>query len=171
MKINLNSIFALLISGMGFMLLLVLVIFERGAFDLLFNIQVGENDAILKVFNALRMVIDVMPYTLGPFILGTFVFGLIQAYQVKWKLLPTLSLIVYFIAIIYNITLADTVAVVETLKNTTNEHTIDTIRYATQGVMRQHHVGIIGFGFFLICQIIFTYTIIVKTKNSINSTD
>jgi len=156
MKININSIFALLISGMGFMLLLVLVIFERGAFDLLFNIQAGESDAILKVFNALRMVIHVMPYTLGPFILGTFIFGLIQSYQAKWKLLPTISLIVYLIAIVYNITLADTVAVVETLKNT--------IRYATQGVMRQHHVGIIGFGFFLICQIIFTIQLMSKSK-------
>jgi hypothetical protein len=112
------------------------------------------------------MVIDVMPYTLGPFILGTFVFGIIQAYHLKRKLLPAVALIVYLIAIVYNITFADTVRVVETLKSTTSEHTIATIRYATQGVMRQHHVGIIGFGFFLICQIRIIYHMIVKTKNN-----
>lgn len=161
-KLVYPAIFGLLFSGMGFMLLFVLVIFERSAFELLFNINAAENDAVLEVFDALSMVINVLPYTLGPFILGTFIFGFLQAYRSNWKLLPTLSLIVYTIPIIYNITFADTVGVVETFRSTTDQHTMEVIRYATQGVMRQHHIGIIGFGFFLICQILFIVQLFEK---------
>lgn len=163
-KISPNTVFALLFSGMGFMLLLVMVIFERSAFNLLFDIQAEKTETIVPVFNALRLVIHVMPYTLGPFILGTFLFGLLQSYRSKWSLVPTLSLVVFVAIIAYNIFFADTATVVETLKNTTNEHTEAGIRFATQGVMRQHHVGIIGFGFFLFCQIGLVFHSIPRSK-------
>jgi hypothetical protein len=135
----------------------VLIIVENGAFELLFDINSGDNNVVQQVFNTLRLLIDVMPFILGFLILGTLLFGLAQAYQTKWKSLPTLSLIVYTIAINYNISFADKLDVEEAFKKPSNGQSIDKIRYATQGVMRQHHVQIIGFGFFLICQIAFIY--------------
>lgn len=140
---------------MGFMLLLVLIIFERSAFDLLFDLNASQDTSVKNVFNALRMVINVLPYTLGPFILGTFIFGFIQAKRMKRKTYSLLLLILYTIPIFWKITFADTVGVVETLKSTSDQNSIETIRYATQGVMRQHHIGIIGFGIFLFGQIVF----------------
>ena len=159
-RISTPAVFALLFSGMGFMLLLVLVIFERSAFDLLFDVRNRSDEAVRNVFGALRMVIDVLPYTLGPFIIGTFLFGLIQVTRTRLKLLPLFILICYTLPIIWNITFADTVGVVEILKNTSNQHSLEQIRLATQGVMRQHHIGIIGFGIFLIGQTLFIIQII-----------
>lgn len=147
------SIYALLFSGMGFMLLLVMVIFERGAFNMLFDINAESDSDASNVFKAISMVIHVMPFVLGPFILGTFVFGLIQAKRSGWAIFPIVILVSFSLPIIWNITFADTVGVVETLKNTIGNDSIIEMRKAAQGVMRQHHIGIIGFGVFLVGQI------------------
>lgn len=154
MKITKATIWALTFSSMGFMLLLVMVIFERGAFNLLFNLNHESDTAVKGVFEALRLVIHVMPYTLGPFILGTMVFGWVQVHQLNYAKMPLVAMLIYTLAIVYNITLADTAQVVETLKNTTSSQSMTQIRYATQGVMRQHHVGLIGFGAFFITHLI-----------------
>lgn len=80
------------------MLLLILVIVERSAFDLIFDVRNSSDETVRNVFGALRMAIDVLPYTLGPFILGTFLFGLIQLTRTKLKLLPTVYFnLLYFI--------------------------------------------------------------------------
>lgn len=80
------------------MLLLILVIVERSAFDLIFDVRNSSDETVRNVFGALRMAIDVLPYTLEPFILGTFLFGLIQLTRTKLKLLPTVYFnLLYFI--------------------------------------------------------------------------
>ncbi len=156
------AIWALLFSGMGFMLLFVLVIFERSAFNLLFDQLNASDDQVKNVFNSLRMVVDVLPYMLGPFLLGTFVFGLIQAIRSKWSTIPVFILITFCIPMIWNITFADTAAVVETLKQTLHSSRFETIRSATQAVMQQHHLGLIGFGIFLIGQLFYLFGLIRK---------
>lgn len=149
------TVYSLLFSGMGFMLLLVMVLFERSAFNLLFDINAVSDTKVKNVFNAISMVIHVMPYVLGPFILGTFVFGLLQSKKSGWALFPTLLLVAFTLPILWNITFADTAGVVETLKNTIGNNSIISIRKATQGVMRQHHIGILGFGVFLVGNLIY----------------
>lgn len=52
----------------------------------------------------------------------------------------------------YNIFIADTAGVVETMQATASDQTIQDFRIAAQGVMRQHHIGILGFGYFFLAQ-------------------
>ncbi len=157
------AIAALVFASMGTMLLLVLAIFERAAFPILFDISAGEDAHVRSVFRTLKTVVDVLPYTLGPFILGSLIFGLIHNIRSRWRLIPLIGFIIFLICIIYNITLADTALVVETLKNTSESEAIDRIRYATQAVMRQHHIGCLGFASFLICELVFIFQTINKS--------
>lgn len=50
----------------------------------------------------------------------------------------------------------------ETLKNTSNQNSLEQLSFALQEVMRQHHIGIIGFGIFLVGHILFIFQIINK---------
>lgn len=149
----LSTISALIFSGMGFMLLLVMVIFERHAFLLLFDLNAVDDVYVTRVFNAIAMVIHVLPYVLGPFILGTFISGFIQLRAQGWPLSLWIVFMSFVLPVFWNITFADTVGVVDTLKNSIGTESIETMRIAAQGVMRQHHVGILGFGAFFVGQL------------------
>ena len=152
MNIKLSSLFAIVFSGMGSMLLFVMVIFERSAFRLLFNLQSVDDASITSVSSALRMVIDVLPYTLGPFIVGTLLAGIWVVVQFRTSALAWIALALFVLMAIYNIFLTDTAGVVSTMKATASDTSMQDLRQATQAVMRQHHIGLLGFGSFFVLQ-------------------
>lgn len=143
------TVYATIFSGLGFMLLLSLVVLERSAFGLLTGQVVGQED-IRNVFNGLKLVVHVLPFTLGPLIIGSM-FNAIRSLRIDLKKVRRAVPIALFAAVmVWNIFGADTAAVVQGLKSTTPDQSIDDISYIVKQVMLQHHLGLFAFAQFFV---------------------
>lgn len=143
------TVYATIFSGLGFMLLLSLVVLERSAFGLLIGQIVGPED-IRNVFNGLKLVVHVLPFTLGPLIIGSM-FNAIRSLRIDLKKVRRAVPIALFAAVmLWNIFGADTAAVVQGLKSTTYDQSIDDISYIVKQVMLQHHLGLFAFAQFFV---------------------
>ena len=143
------TVYATIFSGLGFMLLLTLVVLERSAFGLLTGQVVGQED-IRNVFNGLKLVVHVLPFTLGPLIIGSM-FNAVRSLRVDLKKVRRAVPIALFAAVmLWNIFGADTAAVVQGLKSTTPDQSIDDISYIVKQVMLQHHLGLFAFAQFFV---------------------
>lgn len=143
------TIYATIFSGLGFMLLLSLVVLERSAFSLLTGQVVGQED-IRNVFNGLKLVVHVLPFTLGPLIIGSM-FNAVRSLRIDLKKVRRAVPIALFAAVmLWNIFGADTAAVVQGLKSTTPDQSIDDISYIVKQVMLQHHLGLFAFAQFFV---------------------
>lgn len=143
------TVYATIFSSLGFMLLLSLVVLERSAFGLLIGQIVGPED-IRNVFNGLKLVVDVLPFTLGPLIIGSM-FNAVRSLRIDVKKVRRAVPIALFAAVmLWNIFGADTAAVVQGLKSTTPDQSIDDISYIVKQVMLQHHLGLFAFTQFFV---------------------
>ncbi|MEL0176319.1 MAG: hypothetical protein VW851_07210 [Cryomorphaceae bacterium] len=143
------TVYATIFSGLGFMLLLSLVVLERSAFGLLIGQIVGPED-IRNVFNGLKLVVHVLPFTLGPLIIGSM-FNAVRSLRLDLKKVRRAVPIALFAAVmLWNIFGADTAAVVQGLKSTTPDQSIDDISYIVKQVMLQHHLGLFAFAQFFV---------------------
>ena len=147
------TIYATIFSGLGFMLLLSLVVLERSAFGLLTGQVVGQED-IRNVFNGLKLVVHVLPFTLGPLIIGSM-FNAVRSLRIDLKKVRRAVPIALFAAVmLWNIFGADTAAVVQGLKSTTPDQSIDDISYIVKQVMLQHHLGLFAFAQFFVQHVV-----------------
>jgi hypothetical protein len=143
------TVYATIFSGLGFMLLLSLVVLERSAFGLLTG-QVVRQEDIRNVFNGLKLVVHVLPFTLGPLIIGSM-FNAVRSLRIDLKKVRRAVPIALFAAVmLWNIFGADTAAVVQGLKSTTPDHSIDDISFIVKQVMLQHHLGLFAFAQFFV---------------------
>ena len=143
------TVYATIFSGLGFMLLLSLVVLERSAFGLLTG-QVVVSEDIRNVFNGLKLVVHVLPFTLGPLIIGSM-FNAVRSLRIDLKKVRRAVPIALFAAVmLWNIFGADTAAVVQGLKSTTPDQSIDDISYIVKQVMLQHHLGLFAFAQFFV---------------------
>ena len=147
------TVYATIFSGLGFMLLLSLVVLERSAFGLLTG-QVVVSEDIRNVFNGLKLVVHVLPFTLGPLIIGSM-FNAVRSLPIDLKKVRRAVPIALFAAVmLWNIFGADTAAVVQGLKSTTPDQSIDDISYIVKQVMLQHHLGLFAFAQFFVQHLI-----------------
>lgn len=143
------TVYATIFSGLGFMLLLSLVVLERSAFGLLIG-QIVRPEDIRNVFNGLKLVVHVLPFTLGPLIIGSM-FNAVRSLRIDLKKVRRAVPIALFAAVmLWNIFGADTAAVVQGLKSTTPDQSIDDISHIVKQVMLQHHLGLFAFTQFFV---------------------
>ena len=143
------TVYATIFSGLGFMLLLSLVVLERSAFGLLTGHVVGQED-IRNVFNGLKLVVHVLPFTLGPLIIGSM-FNAVKSLRIDLaKVRRAVPIALFAAVMLWNIFGADTAAVVQGLKSTTPDQSIDDISYIVKQVMLQHHLGLFAFAQFFV---------------------
>ena len=143
------TVYATIFSGLGFMLLLSLVVLERSAFGLLIGQIVGPED-IRNVFNGLKLVVHVLPFTLGPLIIGSM-FNAVRSLRIDLKKMRrAVPIALFAVVMLWNIFGADTAAVVQGLKSTTADQSIDDISYIVKQVMLQHHLGLFAFAQFFV---------------------
>ena len=147
------TVYATIFSGLGFMLLLSLVVLERSAFGLLIGQIVGPDD-IRNVFNGLKLVVHVLPFTLGPLIIGSM-FNAVRSLRIDLKKMRrAVPIALFAVVMLWNIFGADTAAVVQGLKSTTYDQSIDDISYIVKQVMLQHHLGLFAFAQFFVQHLI-----------------
>ena len=143
------TVYATIFSGLGFMLLLSLVVLERSAFGLLIG-QIVEPEVIRNVFNGLKLVVHVLPFTLGPLIIGSM-FNAVRSLRIDLKKMRrAVPIALFAVVMLWNIFGADTAAVVQGLKSTTPDQSIDDISYIVKQVMLQHHLGLFAFAQFFV---------------------
>ena len=143
------TVYATIFSGLGFMLLLSLVVLERSAFGLLIG-QIVEPEVIRNVFNGLKLVVHVLPFTLGPLIIGSM-FNAVRSLRIDLKKMRrAVPIALFAVVMLWNIFGADTAAVVQGLKSTTADQSIDDISYIVKQVMLQHHLGLFAFAQFFV---------------------
>lgn len=143
------TVYATIFSGLGFMLLLSLVVLERSAFGLLIG-QIVEPEVIRNVFNGLKLVVHVLPFTLGPLIIGSM-FNAVRSLRIDLKKMRrAVPIALFAVVMLWNIFGADTAAVVQGLKSTTPDQPIDDISYIVKQVMLQHHLGLFAFAQFFV---------------------
>ena len=143
------TVYATIFSGLGFMLLLSLVVLERSAFGLLIGQIVGPED-IRNVFNGLKLVVHVLPFTLGPLIIGSMFNAVRSLRKDLKKMRRAVPIALFAVVMLWNIFGADTAAVVQGLKSTTADQSIDDISYIVKQVMLQHHLGLFAFAQFFV---------------------
>lgn len=157
------TVYATIFSGLGFMLLISLVVLERSAFGLLTGQVVGSED-IRNVFNGLKLVVDVLPFTLGPLIIGSM-FNAIRSLRIDLKKARRVVPTALFAAVmLWNVFGADTAAVVQGLKSTSYDQSIDDISYIVKQVMLQHHLGLFAFAQFFVQHLI----LLIRTISAIS---
>ena len=151
------KVILLMFCTMGFTLLLVVGLIERDVVSLLINktADVSE-DNIRLTFSALQRIVGVLPYTLGIVIAGTFLLSILQIIKTNKSLLSIAVLVVLLIPMIYNIVIADTAAVVEGMETTNMSDQLSTVKSSLLAAVRQHYIGLVGFAFATILQLIFT---------------
>ncbi|MEM8860337.1 MAG: hypothetical protein AAGD96_18575 [Chloroflexota bacterium] len=141
-----NSTFLLTTLGMAFVLLLVVALMERSVIGLLIGSPDGVTDQdIRQTFSALKLIVGVLPYTLGVFISVSFVMAMVQAYQTKFGWASIAVLVILFLPMFYNIVIADTAAVVNGIETTTITDQIEVIETSLMAAVQQHYLGMISF--------------------------
>ena len=96
------------------------------------------------------MVVHVLPFTLGPLIIGSM-FNAVRSLRIDLKKMRrAVPIALFAVVMLWNIFGADTAAVVQGLKSTTADQSIDDISYIVKQVMLQHHLGLFAFAQFFV---------------------
>ena len=127
-------------------LLLTLALMERFVIAgiLIDGATVTEAD-LRRTYSALKLVVGVLPYTLGVMILGALALSIAQAIQRRGSPLAVTVLVILCGPLFYNIFLADTAAVVAALEATSADDPIDIVGHSLRLAVVQHYVGLGGF--------------------------
>ena len=140
----------------GFALLLSLTLLERFVLGLMVTpVTTTDEGAIRDTFAALRLLVGVLPPTLGIMAGGSVLLGLWQLLTQNGRLLSLLVLASLVLPLGYNIFLADTAGVVSLVMTTSPSDDLDRVIAALKPAVTQHYIGMLAFALSLALQIIF----------------
>ena len=140
----------------GFALLLSLTLLERFVLGLMVTpATTTDEGAIRDTFAALRLLVGVLPPTLGIMAGGSALLALWQLLTQNGRILSLLVLASLVLPLGYNIFLADTAGVVSLVMTTSPGDDLDRVIAALKPAVTQHYIGMLAFALSLALQIIF----------------
>jgi hypothetical protein len=114
-----------------------------------------DEGAIRDTFAALRLLVGVLPATLGIMAGGSALLALWQLLTQNGRILSLLVLASLVLPLSYNIFLADTAGVVSLVTTTSPGDDLDRVIAALKPAVTQHYIGMLAFALSLALQIIF----------------
>ena len=140
----------------GFAVLLSLTLLERFVLGLMVTpATTTDEGAIRDTFAALRLLVGVLPPTLGIMAGGSALLALWQLLTQNGRILSLLVLASLVLPLGYNIFLADTAGVVSLVMTTSPGDDLDRVIAALKPAVTQHYIGMLAFALSLALQIIF----------------
>ena len=117
--------------------------------------EVIDEHLIRQTYHILKQLVGTIPQLFGVSILGVLITSIIQAINNRGSLESLLIPAVYFALIFYNIVPGKSAQVVKSLKATTAEDNLETIKRVLRDVMLQHHIGLAANITVLVLELVF----------------